>query len=237
MHTRTRSPCCLCGHPASASACSSAALFSAPPQGSRGAAGRDSAPHCPAAAPHPPPLCCQTSTSVRQPPPACVSPPRFPRRQHPYPPQLRRRPPPAESASPDTGRACEGLRRAEADCLAPSGSAGRGRILQTTGIRVRRWAGAAPSLVTTEADTATRRRRPSTSGADASGAKGLRFEQAARSSSCKERLQVGLSPDWADPPAGRRCAGSTPGARSRAGTCSPPLVLGDTQAGRRLAEA
>lgn len=109
--------------------------------------------------------------------------------------------------------------------------------MSEAGIHGRSRAGAAPPPATQAADTAIGRPGPSTLGADASGAEGLRFEQAARSSSCKEPFRVGLCPDWADPPARGRCAGSTPGARSRAGTCSLPLVLGDTQAGRRGAEA
>lgn len=112
--------------------------------------------------------------------------------------------------------------------------------MSVAGIHGRSWAGAAPSPVAKEADIVISRPGPSTSEADASGAKGPRFAPAARSWSCKEQFQVGLSPDWAGPPERERCAGSTPGARSRAGTCSPPLVLCDTQAaqpGRRWAEA
>lgn len=82
-----------------------------------------------------------------------------------------------------------------------------------------------------------RRSGPRTSEAGATGAKRLRFELVERRSSCRERFQVGLCPDWAYPPGGGRRADSTPGARSRAGTCSPTLVLGGTLAGRREVEA
>lgn len=109
--------------------------------------------------------------------------------------------------------------------------------MSVAGIRGRSWAAVIPSPVKREEDTVLKRPGPSTLEAGATGAKRLRFERAERSSSCREQVQVGLCPDWADPPARGRRAGSTPGARSRAGTCSPTLVLGDKRAGRRGAEA
>lgn len=141
----TLSPCHLCGRWALVQLCSSAAPFSALPQGNRGthAAGGDSAPSCPAAAPHPEALCCQTSTSVREPPPAGIFPPRSPQWLH-LCPRLSCWAPPAElrwtTASPDTGQACGGPHLTEADCPALSGSGGSDMVLLTSGAELQKLA-------------------------------------------------------------------------------------------------